>query len=283
MAGTRHHSRGRAGLPALEAVSDRVALLALLLAIFAGCAPATVTAPPLTSPRPVTLAVITWNMHRTSGDLPRLVDDLASGRLTGTPPANYLLLLQEAPPQGPHAPAVVAMNHPLQLAYQLLRSDKPSGNGILSTLPLGDVRLIDLPRERMRRGAIISRVTVAGTSLFVVCVHLENRVSVRRGLLFSDGPRARQSRALLEQVPAGPGMAGGDLNTWLGLDEPAWKAFAARFPNAGSGRPEPTVLNRLPLDHLFFDLPDGWTVERRVLPSDYDSDHQPVLATIGGP
>jgi len=281
VAGTRHHPRGRAGLPALEAVSRRVALLALLFAILAGCAPATVTAPPLTSPRPVTLAVITWNMHRTSGDLPRLVDDLASGRLTGTPPANYLLLLQEAPPRGPHAPAVVAMDRPLKLAYQLLRSDKrSSGNGILSTLPLDDVRLIDLPRERMRRGAVLSRVTVAGTPLFVVCVHLENRVSLLRGLLFSDGPRARQTQALLEQVPAGHGMAGGDLNTWLGVDEPALKAFAARFPNADVEHPQPTVAGHLPLDHLFFDLPAGWTVERRVLPSDYDSDHRPVLATI---
>lgn len=222
-------------------------------------------------------------MHRTSGDLPRLVDDLASGRLTGTPPVNYLLLVQEAPPRGPHAPAVVAMAHALELAYQQLRTDKGSGNGILSTLPLGQVRLIDLPRERMRRGAVISSVTVDGTRLFVVCVHLENRVSVARGLLFSDGPRARQANSLLGQVPTGHGMLGGDLNIWLGLEEPAFTAFAARFPDSGNGRPEPTVMNRLPLDHLFFDLPDGWRVERRVLPSNYDSDHRPVLATIRVP
>lgn len=281
MAGTRHHRCGRAGLPALEAISRRAALVALLLAVIAGCAP--VTAPPPISSGPVALAVVTWNMHRTSGDLPRLVDDLASGRLTGTTPANYLLLVQEAPPQGPHAPAVVARAHTLALAYQQLRTDKGSGNGILSTLPLGEVRMIDLPRERMRRGAVISSVTVGGVPLFVVSVHLENRVSVARGLLFSDGPRARQANALLEQVPAGHGILGGDLNIWLGLDEPAFKAFAARFPDSGNGHPEPTVGGHLPLDHLFFDLPDGWTVQRRVLPSNYDSDHRPVLAMIRTP
>jgi len=34
------------------------------------------------------------------------------------------------------------------------------------------------------------------------------------------------------------------------------------------------------LDHLFFDLPDGWSVTRRVLKDAYGSDHHPVVAVI---
>jgi len=282
MAGTRDHPRGRTGLPALEAVSRSIVALALLLAAVAGCSP--VAAPPVTPSRPVTLAVVTWNMHREAGDLPRLVSDLVSGALTGSPPTDYLLLLQEAPSRGPHDPAVVATDRQLRLAYQLLRTDsRGSGNAIVSTIPLDEPRMIDLPRERQRRGAIVAGITVRGVRLFVVNVHLENRVGLTRGLLFSDGPRARQARALLAQLPEGHGIAGGDLNTWLGLDEPAWKAFAARFPDTPLGPPLPTVSNRLPLDHLFFDLPAGWTVERRVLPNDYGSDHHPMLAVLRTP
>jgi endonuclease/exonuclease/phosphatase (EEP) superfamily protein YafD len=30
-------------------------------------------------------------------------------------------------------------------------------------------------------------------------------------------------------------------------------------------------------------LPDGWTVDRRVLPDDYGSDHHPMLAVLSAP
>src|SRR5688572_14353072 len=68
-------------------------LLALLVA--AGCATTRLdrAVEPAT---PADLAVVTWNMNAGRGDLPRLASDLASGQLTGAPPANYVLLLQEA-------------------------------------------------------------------------------------------------------------------------------------------------------------------------------------------
>ncbi len=52
-------------------------------------------------------------------------------------------------------------------------------------------------------------------------------------------------------------MVGGDFNTMLGPDEPAWGALLARFPDTPD-KPEPTFRDRLVLDHLFFDVPDGW-------------------------
>ena len=75
-------------------------------------------------------------------------------------------------------------------------------------------------------------------------------------------------------------MAGGDLNTWLGPDEPALKVFAERFPDTPTDRLQPTVRDRLVLDHLFFDLPDGWRVSRWALRDYYGSDHRPVVGVL---
>jgi endonuclease/exonuclease/phosphatase (EEP) superfamily protein YafD len=84
-------------------------------------------------------------------------------------------------------------------------------------------------------------------------------------------------------LPAGPGIAGGDLNTWLGPDEPALKVFATRFPDTPTARLQPTVRDRLVLDHLFFDVPDGWQVSRTSLRDYYGSDHRPVVGIISVP
>jgi endonuclease/exonuclease/phosphatase family metal-dependent hydrolase len=275
------HPRRRTGVPPLEALAWSLRALLAVLAVAAGaCSNA---ARPVTSPSvPIDLAIVTWNMHIGAGDLPRLLDDLSAGRLTPAVPANYVLLLQEATDGGPYNPAPVARERQLSFVFQPLRLRKGRmvGNVILSTLPLSNVRLFDLPRERVRRGAIIASTVVAGQELFVVDVHLENRVSLLRGLLFSDGPRGRQARALMEVLPAGDGIAGGDLNTWLGPEEPALKAFAARFPDTPTDPLQPTVRDRLILDHLFFDVPDGWQVRRWSLRDYYGSDHRPVVGVV---
>jgi endonuclease/exonuclease/phosphatase family metal-dependent hydrolase len=221
-------------------------------------------------------------MHIGVGDLQRLVADLAAGRLTGAVPANYMLLLQEITDGGPHEPQAIARDHQLHLAFQpiRMRGAYTSGNAILSTLPLIAQRQIALPREREPRGALLATVSIAGQELFVVDAHLENRVSLTRGLLFSDGPRGRQARALTETLPPGHGLLGGDLNTWLGPDEPALKTFAGRFPDTPTEPLKPTVMDRLVLDHLFFDVPDGWQVSRWSLRDYYGSDHRPVVGVI---
>ena len=282
MAWSRHHPGRRARVSALEALTrlSRALLAWVVAGVAASCA-TTARVPLVDTPR-IDLAVVTFNMHVGRGDLPRLLDDLAAGRLTATPPSNYLVLLQEALDSGPHDPVSVARNYQLSVAFEPVRrrGSRMSGNAILATLPIADVRQIELPRERQPRKAIIAVVSVAGERLFVATTQLENRVSIWRGLLFSDGPRGRQARALIAQLPDGHGIAGGDLNTWLGPEEPAWKAFAARFPNTPSEPAGPTVMGRLAIDHLFYDLPAGWRVTRRVVPDAYGSDHQPVVAAI---
>ena len=238
--------------------------------------------PDVTADGPVLFAAVTWNLNAGRGDVARLLDHLASGALTGARPRELILLLQEAVEGGERGVRAIAAARGLSVVYSAVRrsGERVSGNAILSTQPLGAPRVIELPRERQPRGAIATSVALAGTPLFVVNTHLENRLALGRGL-FGDRARRRQAEALLREIPAGHGMLGGDMNTMLGQEEPALRAFRARFPDTPP-RPQPTFRDRLVLDHLFFDLPDGWAATRRVVADRYGSDHQPVLALVHG-
>ena len=159
--------------------------------------------------------------------------------------------------------------------------ERPRGNAIVSSVALTDRRVVPLPRVRQSRTAVTARVEIAGHALFVASVHLENRVSWWRGGLLSDVARHQQVEGLLRALPMdGPGILGGDLNTWLGPNEPAWRALALRFSDTPDWPGSPTFGNRLVLDHLLMDLPEGWRGTRRVLADDYGSDHQPVVGLV---
>jgi len=215
-------------------------------------------------------------MHGGRGDLRRLIDDLEMGRLTGAAARDYILLLQEfVDREG----AVRSPSRALTLFASPVRG--ASSNAILATTRLQDPRSIDLPRERQPRAAVAATVRVGGEGLFVVSTHLENRLGWLQGL-FGDRARGRQAEALLQALPPGHGIVGGDFNTMLGRNEPAWRAMLARFPDTPD-RPEATFRDRLVLDHLFVDLPDGWSVTRRVVKDQYGSDHHPVLTDIRSP
>ena len=215
-------------------------------------------------------------MHGGRGDLPRLIDDLETGRLTGAPPLEYVLLLQEFIDRGDDA---VDRTRRRQLTLFASPVRGRTGNAILSTIRLEEPRTVDLPRERQPRAAVVATIRVAGETFFVASTHLENRLGWLQGL-FGDRARGRQADALLEALPSrGHGMVGGDLNTMLGPDEPAWRELLTRFPDTPD-EPEPTFRDRLVLDHLFFDLPDGWTATRRVIRDRYRSDHHPVVGEI---
>jgi endonuclease/exonuclease/phosphatase family metal-dependent hydrolase len=254
--------------------------LPFLLVLLAGCVR---PAPVVTPSGPILLAVVTWNLHGSRGELPRLLDDLAGGRLTDAPVRDYVVLLQEATDQGDRDVRATATGRQLSAYFSLVWRIGPrtSGNAILSTLPLTDRRAIDLPRERQPRAAAMAAIPIAGETLFVISTHLENRLGWLRGL-FGDRARGRQAEALLLELPPQQhGILGGDMNTMLGPTEPAWRAFLDRFPDTPP-RPEPTFRDRLVLDHLFLDLPDGWTATRRVIEDRYGSDHHPVLGVIHG-
>ena len=235
-----------------------------------------------TSGRHVVLAVITWNMHAGRGDLSGLVDDLVSGQLTGAPVRDYVIFLQESIEGSQHDVTAFGKERRLTTFFVPVRlSDRgTSGNAIVTTRPPLSARAIDLPRERLVRRAVEATMEIEGVRFFAVCAHLENRMTWLQGALFSDSARGRQAEALLRELPQGPGIVGGDLNTWLGPDEPAWRILSGRFGDTPIDPAEPTFRDRLVLDHLFFDLPERWEAARHVVRNRYGSDHNPVLGVI---
>jgi endonuclease/exonuclease/phosphatase family metal-dependent hydrolase len=241
-----------------------------------GCARARVAT---VSSGPALIAAITWNTHSGRGDIAHLAADLDRGAFTSPAAPASLFLLQEVT-----AAEVETLARPRGWAtvFVQVRSDgSRRGNAIVSSLPLANPRVVPLPRVRQSRAAVVARVTIAGQELFVASVHLENRVSWWQGGLFSDHGRRLQAEGLLRALPVvGPGIVGGDLNTWLGPNEAAWRALAGRFTDTSDWPGAPTFANRLVLDHVLMDLPEGWRVTRRVLPDDYGSDHHPVLALV---
>ena len=266
--------------------SSKRLTLAVFVITLTACVPARVDTTP---PSPIILALVTWNMNAGRGDLPRLVADLEAGRLTGRVPADFVVLLQEASDgqrdidQMRREPLRLAREKSLSAFFTPVRDDgrRIRGNAIVATRPLLDTRAIDLPRERQRRMAVVAEMDVGGHRMFVASVHLENRVSWLKGGLLSDKARGRQAEALVGALPAAePGILGGDMNTWLGEREPAWRAFARRFEDTPPARLRPTLRDRLVLDHLFFDLPPEWHASRRVLEDAYGSDHHPVVGVI---
>jgi endonuclease/exonuclease/phosphatase family metal-dependent hydrolase len=260
----------------------RVIALCLAAVFTAAC---TSHAPALSPPRPqspVVLVVVTWNVHSGRGDLPRFIDDLTQGRLTGFPVRDYAILLQETIAGNQYDAVKVARDRQAWAYFEQVRESKQgtSGNAIVTTAMPLSARTIVLPRIRRVRKAIVASLEIDRQPLFIVDAHFENRYGWLHGVLISDRARKQQADALLKELPAGPGILGGDLNTWLGTDEPALKALGLRFDAPPNDAQAPTFANRLVLDHLFFDLPSGWTASRRVIADRYGSDHHPVLGLI---
>lgn len=242
---------------------------------FSGCASHVAPRAVSTFSGPPALALVTWNLHGDAGELDRLAADLQRGVLTGGfPPHERVLLLQEASP-ATRVEGLHAFFAPARTVDGVQR-----GNAILSSLPLIAARSIELPQGRQPRVAAVAEVRVGRSGLVLVSVHLENRASWWRGGLPGDGIRARQMDALLAQLPQAPGVLGGDLNIWLGTRERAYRAAAARFPDAVAPDPPATFRERLALDHLFFRLPAGWRARSDVAKSRYGSDHLPVVGAI---
>lgn len=264
---------------AFERYVSRAAFSLALAMLPTGCATAGLAALP---EQPALLAVLTWNMNAGRGDLPRLVRDLESGGIAGAPVQDVVLLLQEAVQEDVPQLRELADARDWSMFFVPVHHDgeRMRGNAILSSRPILDARAIPLPRERQPRIAAAGAIAVDGRELFVVSAHLENRVSWWKAGLGSDDARGRQAEALVRALPADvPGIIGGDFNTWLGQDEPAWRLLARRFDDTPSAR-TPTFAGRLVLDHVFVDLPEGWHGATRVVRDTYGSDHHPVMAVV---
>jgi endonuclease/exonuclease/phosphatase family metal-dependent hydrolase len=234
------------------------------------------------------VAVATWNTHMGSGHLDAFVQELSGGPLTGHRRLPIVLLLQEARRTGLRETAAAL---DLSLIYAPAmpneRGSDDRGNAILTSLPLGDVVLVELPFERQRRVAIVATVEGHGPvqpwALRVASVHLETRTSIVRGS--PAAARARQARALIGALGASaiPTVIGGDLNASWGEDEPAIRALREAFPDAKPADRPLTFAGpfglRAPLDYIFArgtrERLDVRRVGRR-----FGSDHHPVVTVV---
>lgn len=260
-------------------------------------------------------AVVSWNTHVGAGNIDALVADLRAGKLTNRPVTDFILLLQEAYRSGDAVPSLDAVEwasavfgagprharvEAVRAAERLglssiyvpsMRNGRPGttaedrGNAILSTARLADVRAIELPLERQRRVALAATVMVkAGnapaTPLRVICTHFTNMV-MHHVWVLSESGRLRQARALAQALPAEvPMILGGDLNTWFGYRDAAYRELAERLPSRAAVEDRRATFGPMRLDHLLFRLPDGWRAELRRAESKYGSDHYPLVALI---
>jgi endonuclease/exonuclease/phosphatase family metal-dependent hydrolase len=259
-------------------------------------------------------AVVAWNTHVGAGDLDVLIGDLRAGRLTGKPVTDFVLLLQETYRAGNDVPTIPAVQwasaifgagprssrvEAIRLGERLglagiyipsMRNGAPGattedrGNAILSTAPLRDVQAIELPLERQRRVAIASTVMVRSanappTPIRVVSTHFTNMVMHHLWILSESG-RLRQARALAQALPAEtPVILGGDLNSWFGYRDAAYRELAQKLSRPAREDRRATF-GPMRLDHLLFRLPQGWRAEVRRADRKYGSDHYPLVATI---
>jgi endonuclease/exonuclease/phosphatase family metal-dependent hydrolase len=164
-------------------------------------------------------------------------------------------------------------------------TDEDRGSAILATEALSDLQAIELPFERQRRVALQATIHLGGAegeqhAVRLTNVHLENRGAGWSLGLLSPISRLAQATALMAQVaPDGAAVLGGDLNTWFGSMEPAYRRFAAAFDRGPHVDRRPTFGGLLRLDHVFVRLPEGW--EARTLRLDrFGSDHHPLLTHL---
>lgn len=288
------------------------------------------TGPPVWQPRPSNvrprptldgIRFITWNVRVGAGDLRGLVEELQAGG------EDFVLLLQEVVRMGdtlpPRPPAGsrwagrisdplpsgrtredigrLALDAGLSLLYApCMRSGGPDdppedrGNAILSTLPLQDPAVVELPVERQRRTAVAATVQVLAQGesalLRLVSVHLENRAPWGRFWRIPGAAREAQARDLLRRLGHGgtlpnPLVLGGDLNSWWGQQgEGAVRRLRRALPHPGTLESRPTHHWELGLDrqsdYLLFRLPEGWMSEVRRLPDERSSDHWPVEGRV---
>jgi hypothetical protein len=271
--------------------------------------------------RPVdSLAIVSFNVNLGAASAIELVDSLRAGAFTsGAPVTDFVLLLQEtiregngvpdrvpegsgtgrgvypAPRKGPRLDVVrIADSLRLNLFYgPAMRSGKgrnPSGlaedrgNAILSTRPLSDLAMVELPFGGARRIAQLARVSGRTRSGRAWSLQVGN-------LHFDVGPigpsalsaiRARQARAIVQIADSsGAVVVGGDLNAFsLRGTAESVKILQRAFPQTVQGDSLPT---RGPqrLDFLFFRLTGGFeTRPYRTLPYDFGSDHRPVMGWV---
>jgi endonuclease/exonuclease/phosphatase family metal-dependent hydrolase len=276
-----------------------------------GVGPPVVTAAETSDePELATLIIVSWNVHVGGGRVDEFVQALrarsllASGRAPG-----IVLLLQEvfragaAVPEDvpdswpvprairPHRPSLdveaLATSLGFALAYApsmrngratSLAEREDRGSAVLSSEPLLDVKLVELPFGRQRRVAVVATVRPRGfriEPLMVVTAHLDG--------WGSKGPQADAllARIAMLRAPGVPVVMGIDTNATFGRRDGVVRRIARVLPEepCGGGRTGPWLAR---LDFLFSTLSPATARTCETLQETYGSDHRPVVLTLHG-
>lgn len=269
------------------------------------------------------VAIVSWNIHEGRGRVDELIHRLRLGEFTaGEPVVHFVLLLQEAMRRGHGIPSTIPQGYPAprriegppeshdvdlrRLADSGLavlyvpsmrngeRAVEDRGNAIVSTLPLNDPTLVELPVERQRRVAIVSSVRGIDRAgqrwhLGLVDVHLDTALALLDGGPFE--ARRRQVAALLDMLrplgalngPDRRAVIAGDFNTWKGSGEPAITLLRREYDDGADAIEAPTWTGPLglhaTLDRIFV---RGAAPRSPVLrlPGRFGSDHYPLLTVL---
>lgn len=296
-------------------------------------APVAVDCAGSSAPRLEGVDVLSWNVAIGLGRLEDLLAHLQAGAFDGSAPAPHrplVVLLQEAYRADSSVPGAADSAHHggleprdqrrdiVELAARLglslryspsMRNGRhPSdrGNAILSSAPLQDAEALLLPFVRQRRVAVAARLA-GHPDLTFVSAHLDTHGRVRSwagdasaarllaSRRFAAG-RTAQAAALAGMLAEQPGsvVLGADLNSILGMSDPAVRALVAAgmHPARRVGNWRHTFHSplRLLLDHVLYRC-DRRRIERaevvRIdeLPGDrspgvFGSDHHPLLARL---
>jgi endonuclease/exonuclease/phosphatase family metal-dependent hydrolase len=268
--------------------------------------------------------VLCWNLAVGSARLDRLIDLLRDGAFGGAAVSAerpLVILAQEAFRADGTVPDTVAsahhggrlgaddrrcdivrmaVRHGFSLRYSpsMRNGDHVSdrGNAILSNVRLAGAQAVLLPFVRQRRVAVAAHVA-GHPGLHFVSAHLDTHGQERTGgrRRFGAG-RAAQAAALAAalQNRAGSLVLGADLNSYLGMSDPAVRALVAAgmHPARRAGNWRHTFHGplRLLLDHVLYrcagDAIDHVEVVRLdEVPGDrssgvFGSDHHPLLARV---
>ena len=266
------------------------------------------------------LAVVSWNVWMGRGQLLELVERLRTGALGVTGSATPVLLIQEAFRQDHTIPArsngfaareLVTRLRPRQDVVEVARSlgwnlryvpsmrngpeRSDRGNAILTPLPLGPARAIELPFALQRRVAVGASLTVAGHDVRLLSAHLDPRGPVGYKWLGA-AARGHQMEHMLADLEDPTVVLGADLNLGRGRAERAWRLLAEHGfehgvpPVLPSWRHTYHSLPRLVIDYLLVRNRAGAirsSVVRRVDedpadrgPNVFGSDHHPLLSLI---
>jgi endonuclease/exonuclease/phosphatase family metal-dependent hydrolase len=242
--------------------------------------------------------LVSWNMAVGKGDLVTLIEELRREH----PHADIILLLQEAyrsetppsvcPPGSTRAKSIgqprppgredvvsIAERTGMYAVYApsmrnghdcAAEPREDRGNAILSTLPLFDVAIVELPFSQQRRVAVAARAHVSGHDTGLVSVHFDTR--------HGHGSAAAaivQSVSLLGWQPNV--VIAGDLNSYLPFDR-GIAHMRSHFTELNCGR-GPTHDNDARLDHIFIGRQDA-PFPCRTGTERYGSGDSPVIATV---